>query len=111
MITELNAIEKTSHPHITKVLDLSEDKENYYIVSELMQSGNLMSKVLELQKLPESVAAICIKQLLEALCVIQEQGIAHRGIKLENVMLGDCRDELTIKLSDFGFVSHFTPEE
>ena len=46
MMKELDALDKLEHPHIVRVLDLCEDKENIYIVLELMQYGTL-TKVLD----------------------------------------------------------------
>ena len=38
---ELEALEQLDHPHIVRSFDLLEDEENVYIVSELMEHGNL----------------------------------------------------------------------
>ena len=38
---ELEALQDLSHPHIVRVLDLFEDSDNIYIVSELIRGGNL----------------------------------------------------------------------
>ena len=39
---EFEILEQTQHPHITRIFDLMEDKNNYYIVAELMAGGNLL---------------------------------------------------------------------
>ena len=39
---EFEILEQTQHPHITRIFDLMEDKNNYYIVAELMTGGNLL---------------------------------------------------------------------
>ena len=41
MKEELNRLQQLEHPHICRVLDLCEDKDNYYIASELVEHGNL----------------------------------------------------------------------
>lgn len=41
MMQELDALDRLEHPHIVRALDLLEDRENIYIVLELMPAGNL----------------------------------------------------------------------
>jgi len=43
---EFEVLEEINHPHITRVFDLMEDRNNYYIVAELMSGGHLMEKLL-----------------------------------------------------------------
>ena len=42
---ELEILEQISHPHITRVFELLEDKANYYIVMELMKGGSLAQRI------------------------------------------------------------------
>ena len=42
MKNELEALIELDHPNIVKVFDLIEDDNNYYIVCELMEGGNLL---------------------------------------------------------------------
>lgn len=39
---EFEVLEETPHPHITRVFELMEDSQNFYIVCELMTGGDLM---------------------------------------------------------------------
>jgi len=41
MKNELKVLEETVHPNIVRVFELLEDKNHYYIVSELMAGGEL----------------------------------------------------------------------
>jgi serine/threonine protein kinase len=47
MQNELLMLEKTDHPHITRVFELMEDKQRYFIVMEYLVGGNLLERVLE----------------------------------------------------------------
>ena len=38
---ELEVLEMTQHPNITRIFELLEDRNNYYIVMEVVTGGNL----------------------------------------------------------------------
>ena len=42
---ELQILEDTVHPHITRVFELLEDQRCYYIIMELIAGGNLFDKI------------------------------------------------------------------
>ena len=45
MMNELKVLEETIHPNITKVFELFEDSDNYFVVCELGSGGTLLEKV------------------------------------------------------------------
>ena len=45
MENELTVLEKTDHPHITRVIEIMEDKRNYWIVMEIMEGGDLLGRI------------------------------------------------------------------
>lgn len=68
------------------------DATYVYIVSELITGGPLQEWVLnDLNKVSisekEKVTMDMLRPVIEALAYLHERGIAHRDIKLENVML------------------------
>ena len=50
MASELSTLGKIEHPHIVRVLDLYEDAEYIYIVSELMRHGTLEENLKRIKK-------------------------------------------------------------
>jgi serine/threonine protein kinase len=109
MGNEISVLEEVSHPNIMRIFELMEDKSNYFIVTEFVRGGNLMDKLKKEGSLSESTTRTLIKQILMAMTYMHEtKKISHRDIKLENVLLdkGDV-----VKLTDFGFASHFQPNE
>lgn len=50
---ELQVLEETQHPHITRVFELMEDSRNYYIIMELVSGGNLFEKIKSLRHFSE----------------------------------------------------------
>ena len=60
-------LEKTDHPHITRVFELLEDRRSYYVIMELVSGGNLLEKVIEMKTMTEPLAADIINQILLSL--------------------------------------------
>lgn len=97
---EVNVIIKMSHPGIIKIHDFLVDPNFFYLVMDLCTGGTLLSQTEGNGKNNEERARPIFKQLLETVKYIHEQGIAHRDLKLENVLLDDFGH---IKIIDFGF--------
>ena len=54
MASELDVLAKTDHPHIVATKELIEDENNFYIVSEFINGGELYSKIIEKKKFGEA---------------------------------------------------------
>ncbi len=50
---ELLVLEKTDHPHITRVFEILENNKNYFVVMELVRGGNLLEKIIKAQRFTE----------------------------------------------------------
>lgn len=109
---ELQVLEETIHPYITRVFELMEDSRCYYIVMELITGGNLFEKIRQMQSFSEQQCAGIIHQLCLALNYMHGLGIMHRDLKPENLMCETFdEDQIIIKLTDFGFATHFDPDQ
>ena len=89
--SEVKTLTNISHPNIVKVIDICEDSKAVYIVTELVENGDLLN-VLETEfktkPLKEGDIAIWIQELLVALNYLhKEKKIIHRDLKLENVLM------------------------
>ena len=51
---ELAILGSKSHPKIIRVIDLLEDKLNYYIVSEIVEGGELFKRLCDLESFTET---------------------------------------------------------
>lgn len=109
---ELSVLQQLDHPHIVHVLELLVDETNMYIVMELIEHGNLMEYHNNMIKkgwtFTERDAANIVKQILMALNYMHKEGVVHRDLKMENVMVDIDTDangekEIICKLTDFGF--------
>ena len=114
---EIKILQILDHPNIVKFEDIKKTKNHYYIVMEFCNGGEL-SKALEKYQLkygkpfPEELVQYLMRQIISAFKYIHNQGIIHRDIKLENILLhyNDERDKkelnlmkAQIKIIDFGF--------
>ena len=50
-------LRRKSHPNIIKVNDLLEDDFNYYIVTEIAQGGDIMTRLSKIQSYSENQIA------------------------------------------------------
>ena len=101
---ELSILGSKSHPKIIRVIDLLEDKLNYYIVSEVVEGGELFKRLCLLESFTEDQAAEITQQIMLGLNYLHLQSITHRDMKPENILLVSKElDNFDIKISDLGF--------
>merc|ERR1711902_182581 len=71
-----------------------------------LEGGSLTDIVTSLHLSEEQMATVC-RQVLEALTYLHSQGVIHRDIKSDSILLSaDGR----VKLSDFGFCAQVSSE-
>jgi len=97
---EAKSVARLRHPHILEIYDYSgEASEETYIAAELLTGPTLKDFVLEHKELPPEIAVCIALQLADALGEAHANGIIHRDVKPENVMI---HEERCVKLTDFG---------
>lgn len=88
------------HPHITEVYHYGETEDGtFYILMEYVPNGSLRQRIRPRVGLPLAEAIRITGETCDALQFAHSQGIIHRDVKPENILLG-ARDE--VKLADFG---------
>lgn len=96
------------HPYICNLYHHFSDRENVYLVMEMLRGGDLFSALKNTkQGFTERMSLTVIVQVLDALKHMHDLGIAHRDIKLENIMFTtvpdmENLDSVHIKVIDFG---------
>lgn len=84
---EFDILNECDHPKIMKIHDLYYDAENYYVVSELISGGSVSNRLKAMPNgFSERQAFIIIRQLMNALQYLHSKNIAHRDLKLENIL-------------------------
>jgi serine/threonine protein kinase len=89
-----------NHPHITKLFDYFETKDEIYLVFEYVSHGELFDLINSGVLIDEKTSRKYFQQIISALDYVHKSGAAHRDLKPENILLDDNDN---IKLLDFGF--------
>ena len=84
---EARAVAQLSHPNIVTVIDRGEQDGRQYIVFEYVDGENLKALVEREGPLPERDAIELALQVARALGFAHEQGLVHRDVKPQNVLL------------------------
>lgn len=101
---ELSILGEKSHPNIIRIVDLMEDHESYYVVSELVRGGELFKRLTKVTSFTESQAADIVHQVMLGLNYMHLQQVTHRDMKPENILLVSQDEEnFDIKIADLGF--------
>ncbi len=95
---EARAVSALNHPNILTVYEFGKLEGEYYIASEYVE-GETLKKRLAKGKLEIAETTDISIQIVSALAAAHAQGIVHRDIKPDNLIL---RSDGIVKLLDFG---------
>lgn len=90
------------HPNIVAVYDVGEDADMHYIVMEYIEGKTLKKYIQEFAPLSPARTLQIMKQLTSAMAHAHENGIIHRDIKPQNILMND---DGTVKVTDFGIAT------
>lgn len=112
VMNEVEVMKNLSHPNIVNLLDFNDTAEYckpngvkaavFYLALELANGGELFDFIAQTGKFSEKVARYYFHQLCDAFEYLHGNGVSHRDMKPENIMLDS---EYNLKLADFGFAS------
>lgn len=96
---------RLNHPCLVNVFDQGVDHrpdgDHVFLVMELVPGGTLRELLRERGPMPPHAALAVMGPVLEALALAHEEGMVHRDVKPDNVLI---RDDHQVKLADFGLV-------
>ncbi|KAI9358071.1 kinase-like domain-containing protein [Pilaira anomala] len=111
---EIDIQSSLSHPNLLALHRVIHDQDYIYMVMELCDQGDLFDFVIRDQDSnnslrEEDLVKKLFLQILEAVESMHAQGVYHRDLKLENVLL-KCEDEededdISCKVADFGLAT------
>ncbi|HXY68280.1 MAG TPA: protein kinase [Gemmatimonadales bacterium] len=96
---EIRLARKITHRNVVRTHDLGEVDGLYFITMEYVEGQSLKHLIQARGSLPVNVALTVGKQLCRALEVAHEQGVIHRDIKPQNLIVEPSG---TLKVMDFG---------
>jgi serine/threonine-protein kinase len=105
---EARSVAQLSHPNIVTVIDRGEGDGQQYIVFEYVDGENLKHLVVREGPLPVRQALEVALQVARALGFAHGQGLVHRDVKPQNVLLPPAGEA---KVTDFGIARALDVDE
>jgi len=84
---EIKILSILNHPHIIKLYEVFEEGTEFYIVTELVQGGELFDRIVSKSHYTEKEARDLVKMFLETMAYMHEANVVHRDLKPENLLL------------------------
>ncbi len=102
---EARAAARLRHPGVVGVFDQGVDRsggaDHVFLVMELVEGGTLRDLLRERGPLAVPLALSLAEPVLSALAAAHREGLVHRDVKPENVLIGQGGE---VKVADFGLV-------
>ncbi|HXE82759.1 MAG TPA: protein kinase [Gemmatimonadales bacterium] len=103
---EIRLARKIAHRNVVRTYDLGEQNGMYYLTMEYVEGTSLKQLIVSRGKLPVEVTLTVGKQLCRALEVAHAEGVIHRDIKPQNIVV---EPNGFLKVMDFGIARLANP--
>jgi serine/threonine protein kinase len=100
LMNEIFIMRSLQNQNIVQIMDVIQSENNYYLVMEYCNSGDLEMALRKSLNIDHYRVLI---NVLSAFIVLIKQGIMHRDLKPANILMHKTKNDLTYKLGDFGF--------
>jgi len=94
------------HPNIVEMYDSYLVEDELWVVMEYLEGGALTDIVTNVRMSEEQIATVSM-MCLKALAYLHSQGVIHRDIKSDSILLSA---DGNVKLSDFGFCAQVSTD-
>ena len=105
--SEREFLSKLNHPFIVNMHYAFQDKDNLYLVMDLLNGGDLRFHISRYRKFSEEQTRFFIANMIYALEYIHENNVIHRDIKPENLVLDENG---YVRITDFGIAKENMPD-
>ena len=106
-VREARAAARLSHPHVVAVYDQGADDGTLFLAMEYIPGRTLRDLLRTDAPLPPTRALALVDPVLAALGAAHQNGLIHRDVKPENVLLAD---DGRVKVADFGLARAVSAE-
>nr|XP_057928519.1 MAP kinase-interacting serine/threonine-protein kinase 1 [Doryrhamphus excisus] len=87
--------------NILELIEFFEDHTCFYLVFEKLRGGSILTHIQNRKHFDELEASRVVRDIAQALDFLHTKGIAHRDLKLENILC-ECIDQVSpVKICDF----------
>ena len=105
--SEREFLSKLNHPFIVNMHYAFQDKENLYLVMDMLSGGDLRYHVSRYRRFSEEQTRFFIANMVYALQYIHEHNVIHRDLKPENLVLDE---KGYVRITDFGIAKENMPD-
>mmetsp|Transcript_20669 Transcript_20669/g.20600 ORF Transcript_20669/g.20600 Transcript_20669/m.20600 type:complete len:264 (+) Transcript_20669:2-793(+) len=102
LINEIKIMRQCNHPNIIKLHRVYESGTHIYLVVDYAEGGDLYTRILKRKRFTEEALLQLSYRLINVLNYLDSLNIAHRDIKLENILMVSEDNDYDFKLADFG---------
>jgi serine/threonine protein kinase len=111
MALEVSYLKRLHHPCVGSCVEVFESPTAFHLVLEEMKGGEVHDFLGSHAAFTEDEARGMAVQILAAIEYLQLHGIAHRDIKVENVLLVEPSPTSAVKIADFGLAHDVSKDE
>lgn len=97
--SEVQVMALLNHPNVMKLHELLETDDDFFMVMDFCNKGDLEAHLHRYSRLSEPEAIYFFKQIMNGFMALHEAKVMHRDVKLPNFFLHDDR----VIIGDFGF--------
>jgi serine/threonine protein kinase len=99
---EALAMARLDHPNLPRLYTFGEDNGCYYLVMEFVSGSPLNEELEDKGPFTSDRAVPIITQVLDAVGYAHKNGVIHRDLKPDNIILVREKDSIVVKVLDFG---------
>ncbi|XP_034035549.1 MAP kinase-interacting serine/threonine-protein kinase 1 isoform X2 [Thalassophryne amazonica] len=89
------------HKNILELMQFFEDNSCFYLVFEKLRGGSILNHIQNRKHFDELEASKVVRDIAQALDFLHNKGIAHRDLKLENILCEYTDRVSPVKICDF----------
>lgn len=97
---ELGILKKVNHTNICRTLEILQVADRIFIIMQFCERGTIADLLSRIGPFSEPVSRYLFAQTLEAIIYLHSNEIAHRDVKIENILL---TGDYIAKLTDFSY--------